>query len=171
MELLEGLLTRRSVRRYSDQPVSREDISDIIKYAMYAPSAKNCRPWHFIPTQRKEVMDGIMAVHPFSKMLQYAQWVVIVCGDKDAAASPEYMPVDCANATENLLLAAHAKGLGACWLGIYPRPERMNALHELLDMPENIVPVAAVSIGWPGRAYDEIPERFEPEKIHWNDRW
>lgn len=171
MDLLEGLLTRRSVRKYSDKPLSKETIEEILKYAMYAPSAKNQRPWHFMPTNDRQIMQGIMAVHPFSTMLAYAQWVIIVYGDKEAASTPEYMPVDCAIATQNLLLAAHGLGVGAVWLGVYPVPERVNGIRQLIPVPENIVPFAIVSLGWPGREYNDIPERFSPEKIHWNGRW
>ena len=171
MELLEGLLTRRSVRRYSDRPVSRETISDILRHAMYAPSAKNTRPWHFLPTQDRRILDGIMAAHPFAKMLAYAQWAIIVYGDSQAADTPEYLPVDCDAATQTLLLAAHGHGLGAVWLGIYPWQDRMDAIRRLVPIPDHIVPFAVVSVGYPGRDYNEQPDRFEPEKIHWDEQW
>ena len=171
MELLEGLLTRRSVRKYSDQPVPEELITEIIRYAMYAPSAKNLRPWHFMPVNDRKIMEGIMQVHPFSTMLAYAPWAIIVYGDPTAAFTPEYMPVDCAIATENLLLAAHAKGLGAVWLGVYPQQQRMDGIRELIPIPDHIVPFAVVSVGYPGRDYSTVPERFEPEKLHLGNRW
>ena len=168
MDTLECLLTRRSIRKYSDKPIPESLIEELIRYAMYAPSAKNTRPWHFVVINRREILDSIIDFHPYAKMLLQAPCAIAVCGDENEANTPEYWPVDCSIASQNLLLAAHAKELGAVWLGIYPRQERMNELSGLLGLPSHIHPLSLISLGYPEQEVSKIPERFEPAKIHFN---
>ncbi len=168
MDALTCLLTRRSVRRYSDRPVPRPVIEDVIRYAMYAPSAKNCRPWHFVVIDQRELLDAVADFHPYAKMLHTAPCAVAVCGDETQSNTPEYWPIDCAAAAQNLLLAAHAHGLGAVWLGIYPRPERMESLSELLNLPSHIHPLTLISLGYPDKEVASVPERFNPDRLHFN---
>ena len=170
MEILNGILTRRSVRKYTDAIIPQEKAEELLKYGMYAPSARNKQPWHFVLINNKETFLKIEEFHPYSKMLKHAQWGIVVCGDEQLAHTPDYVPVDCAAATQNILLAAHGMDMGAVWLGIYPRPERMAAMKELLGLPPHIYAFSLISLGYP--AQDEIkqPERFMPEKIHIN-KW
>lgn len=169
MNVLEAILSRRSIRKYIDKPVSQEDINELIKYAMYAPSAVNKQPWHFIVIDNREVLDAIMKFHPHAHMLAQAAAAILICGDEQLAHTPAYWPVDCSAATQNLLLAAHGKGLGAVWLGIYPREERIQAMKLLMQLPEHIHPFSLVSIGYHAEA-PRIANRFKPERIHWN-KW
>jgi nitroreductase len=136
---------------------------------MYAPSASNRQPWHFVLTDNREIFGKIMEVHPHATMLAQAQWAIVVCGDEKTALSPEYWPVDCSAATQNILLAAHGMGYGAVWLGIYPRTERMAALKTLLELPAHIHAFSVVSVGVPAQETG-IPERFHSDRIH-IDRW
>ena len=167
METYEAILTRRSIREYTGQKVSDELIEKLIKAAMYAPSARNYQPWHFIVITDREILNKIPGVHPYADMLNNAPLAILICGDTHLEKSEGYIAIDCAAATQNLLLAAHSSGLGAVWLGVYPREERMKGLIELFELPDNIVPVSLVSIGYP--AEEKIAEnRFHTNRIHRN---
>jgi len=169
MEILEGILTRRSIRKYSDEPISREKMEELIRYGMYAPSARNCQPWHFVLLNDRDIFLKIEAFHPYTQMLKHAQWGIVVCGDEQLAHTPDYWPVDCAAVTENILLAAHGMGYGAVWLGIYPRQERVAAMKDLLGLPPHIHAFSVISVGYPDQVLP-LPERFHPERIHLN-KW
>lgn len=170
MELFEGLLTRRSVRKYTGEKISDRDIDLIIKAGMYAPSANNKRPWHFIIVDDREVLNKIMIVHPYASMLKDASHAIVVCGDLKRQNAPGYYLLDCSAAIQNVLLAAHALGYGAVWLGVEPREERIKAVSEILFLPVDIRPVAIISVGMPSEKVTPIPQRYEPEKIRKN-RW
>lgn len=170
MELYEGLITRRSIRNYTGERIDEAKIQAIVKAGMYAPSARNKRPWHFIIIDDKEVLKKIMKVHPYASMLANASFAIAVCGDEKLENGPGYYKLDCSAATQNILLAAHSMDLGAVWLGVEPRGERIKAVSSILGLPEHTHPLSIVSIGVPVKIPKEIPERFEPEKIrrnHW----
>ena len=171
MEILNGIITRRSIRKYTDSVIPQEKVEELVKYGMYAPSARNCQPWHFVVINDKELFLKIEEFHPYSKMLKHAQWGIVVCGDEQLAHTPEYCPVDCSAATQNILLAAHGMGYGAVWLGIYPRPERMSAMKLLLNLPQHINAFSLISVGCPEQQHiPQQTERFKPERIHIN-KW
>ena len=169
MEILNGIITRRSIRKYTNEPISQEKAEELISYGMFAPSARNRQPWHFVLLNDKEKFLKIEEFQPHTKMLKDAQWGIVVCGDENLAHTPEYWPVDCAAATENILLAAHGMGFGAVWLGIYPRPERVAAMKELLELPPHIHAFSIIAVGCPDQQIPQ-PERFKPERIHIN-KW
>jgi len=169
MEILNGILSRRSIRKYTDEVIPQEKMEELLRYGMYAPSARNCQPWHFVLMNDRELFPKIEAFHPHTKMLKHAQWGIAVCGDDELAHTPEYWPVDCSAATQNILLAAHAMGYGAVWLGIYPRPERIAAMKELLSLPPHVHAFSIVAVGCPAQEV-ALPERFHPERIHLN-KW
>ena len=169
MEILDGILTRRSIRKYSDAVITQEKVEELLKYGMYAPSARNKQPWHFVLLNDKDTFLKIEAFHPYAKMLKHAQWGIVVCGDEQLAHTPEYVPVDCAAATQNILLAAHGMGYGTVWLGIYPRPERIAAMKDLLELPPHVYAFSLISLGCPDQEITQ-PERFQPERIHLN-KW
>ena len=168
MELFEGIITRRSVRNYTGEKIGEEKIELVLKAGMYAPSARNCRPWHFIVIDNREVLNRIMAVHPYSSMLKDASHAIAVCGDTEAENGPGYHRLDCSAATQNILLAAHSLGLGAVWLGVTPREERIKAISEILSLPSHVIPVSIVSLGVPSKNLPPIPDRFEKSKIRRN---
>lgn len=168
MKALDCLLTRRSIRKYSDKPVTGEQIQTLLKYAMYAPSAVNTQPWQFVAINDKTIFKAIRAAHPYSQMLDQAAWAILVCGDETLEHAPGYLPMDCSAATQNLLLAAHAMGFGAVWMGIYPETGRIKALRDAVKLPETIQPMTLVAIGYPAEVKKKIPDRFKPERIHWN---
>ena len=167
MDLLEAIFTRRSIRNYSGEEVTQDEIQTILKAAMFAPSANNQQPWHFLIIDDNDIMDKIIQIHPYAKMLSGASYAVLICGDESLELSKGYWAVDCAAATQNLLLAAHGIGLGAVWLGVHPREERKSGIKKLFNLPDHIQPFALVSIGKPGEE-KTVPERFKPERIHLN---
>ena len=167
--VIKAIIERRSIRRYSGKPVDKREINLLLKSAMYAPSARNQQPWHFIVIDDRVLLGRIMKVHPYASMLSGASAAVLVCGDDTLELSKGYWSVDCAAATQNLLLAAHALGIGAVWLGVYPRQERQDGIGEIFELPAHVHPFSLVSLGYPGENID-IPERFRPERIRWN-RW
>ncbi|MBD3286499.1 nitroreductase family protein [candidate division WOR-3 bacterium] len=166
---MNAIFTRRSIRKYTGQPVSDELIQTLLRAAMAAPSAGNQQPWHFVVVADHDIMDKVTEFHPHAGMLTEAPLAILACGDPTVEKFEGRWPLDCSAATENLLLAAHAKGLGAVWLAIYPVPERIAGMRDLLGIPEQVVPFCLVSIGYP--AEEKKPEdRFNPERVH-NNKW
>lgn len=169
--VLAPIFKRRSVRKFADRPVEEEQVADLLEAAMAAPSACAADPWHFIVLFDKSLRRRVAEVLPYGKMLEPAGVGVIVCGDLEKAHGRElsYLLQDCSAAIENLLLAASMLGLGAVWLGVHPRPERIDRIREIFSLPPNIVPVGAIAVGWP----DERPlarTRYRPEAVH-TDKW
>jgi len=169
MDALEAILGRRSIRRYTESSVSDEAVETIMRAAMAAPSANDNQPWRFIIINKREILDAIPAFHQYSAMLKQAPLAILVCGDKTAVSHSGYLYLDCSAATQNMLLAVHALGLGAVWLGIYPREQRVAGIRNLLRLPDNLEPVALVSIGHPAE-HKPPSQRFDKEKIRYN-RW
>ena len=169
MDAMEAIFTRRSIRAYTDQPVAEELIEDLLKAATAAPSAGNQQPWHFVVIDDRTTLDAIPEYHAYSAMLKGAPAAIVVCSDGGREGMGAYWPQDCSAATQNLLLAAHVKGLGAVWLGVYPRQERQDDIRGIFDLPAHVHPFALVSLGYPGEE-KKIPDRFKPERIHWN-KW
>lgn len=167
MEIIEGIITRRSIRKYTSQKISDEQVQVLLKAGMYAPSARNQQPWHFIVINKREILNKIAGIHPYAKMLTEVRLAILVCGDEALELSSGYWVVDCSAATQNILLAAHGLGLGSVWLGLHPREERKQAVRELFKLPANIQPLSLISIGYPNES-KEIPDRFKPERIHFN---
>lgn len=169
MELWEAIITRRSIRKFKSTPIPSELIEKLLRAGMQAPSARNKQPWHFVIVTERDLLDKISVVHPYAYMLKEAPLGILICGDKNLEITVEYIVQDCSAATQNMLLAAHDFGLGAVWLGIYPREPRIKALRKLLNLPENIIPISMIAVGYP----DEIksPEdRFKPDRVHYN-KW
>jgi nitroreductase len=165
MDALDALFTRRSIRKYTDDPVAEEDLKTILEAGMNAPSANNRQPWHFVVVDDREKLNGIMAVHPYSKMLRQAPMALVVCGDTTVSSS--YWQQDCAAATENILLAARALELGTVWLGVYPNEDRVAGISALFDLPDTIKPLCVIALGHPAEDKGRV-DRYEADKIHRN---
>ncbi|MFW6377686.1 MAG: nitroreductase family protein [bacterium] len=169
---MESIFTRRSIRKYTDKDINDEKLKSLLKAGMAAPSARNEQPWHFIVIREREKLNKITSIHPYSGMLKGAPLAILVCGDKrvlpdNAEEDFGYLIVDCSAATQNILLQAESEGLGAVWLGIYPRKERMDGLKELFSLPEHIVPVSLISVGYPAEK-KPVNDRYLEERIHYN---
>jgi nitroreductase len=169
MDIIELLTTRRSIRKYTAKEIREEIVEELLRAAMYAPSAGNQQPWHFVVLRNKAMFRKINEFHPYSAMLQEANLAILVCADTTIETKRGYWPLDCSAATENILIAAHGLGLGAVWLGIYPRPDRQDGMKKLLRLPDNISPFSLVSIGYPAEQ-KALPNRFVPERIHY-EKW
>ncbi len=167
MKKIDSILDRRSIRRFTDQKIDDDSIKSILTAAMYAPSAVNLQPWHFVVIDQWPMMEKIMEVHPHARMLRTASHAVVVCGDMHLQHADGYWVVDCGAATQNLLLAAHSLGLGSCWVGIHPREERKTAFSKLLSLPTHVLPFALVALGFPEEKKPR-PHRFHPEKVKHN---
>lgn len=178
MDLLEGILTRRSIRQFdTSKDISKDDLQEIIKAAQYAPSAHNKQPWEFLVITDKVKMAELRHVQPWTSFAKEASAVILVCGNTDEAFSRHkedeswnYSDIDCSLATQNLLLAAHAKGIGSCFCGAAPMPKVIAGLQEMFALPDNIRPLSIVILGYPKEGPKQPTDRFKPEKIHW-DRW
>lgn len=166
---IENIMTRTSIRQFKAQPVEQDKVDILLKAAMAAPSALNLQPWHFIVINDKETIALLSGKQPTSAPLMIA-----VCGDTDktmlpdgSTKLPDFWVEDVSAATENLLLAAHALGLGAVWTGVYPAMDRTAEVANVLNCPQNIVPLAVVRVGYP----DESPEpknKFKEDNISYN---
>ena len=165
---LQFIFSRRSIRRYQDRPVPEETLTDLLEAAMAAPSAVAKDPWNFIVVRERETLDRIADLLPHGKMLRTAPAAIVVCGDIDRAhdGMESYMLQDCSAAIENILLAAAALGLGSCWLGVHPRPERMEGLRKLFSLPANIIPVSGIALGWPEEGKDPRT-RYRAGAVHY----
>jgi nitroreductase len=166
-DLIQTILARRSIRRYTSEPVSEESIQTLLEAAMAAPSASNRKPWQFVVLTARETMDTLAEAHPHGKMLFDAPLCISVCGD--LTVMERYWVQDCSAATENLLLAAVALGLGAVWLGVYPRDERVAAVRQLLGLPDHITPLNLIAIGHPGEK-KEPRTQYDETRVH-RERW
>jgi len=147
MEALEAIHTRRSIRKYQDKPVPDELIQRILAAAMSAPSANNTQPWHFVVITDREVLAQIPKVNPNATMATDAPLAILVCGDVTLAMAPGYWVVDCSAAVENLLLAAHAVGLGAVWMTGPMQAKR--EIEKALKVPPEMDVVAFIPVGYP----------------------
>jgi nitroreductase len=169
MELFDTILTRRSIRKYTTQKIERDLVDKIIIAGMHAPSAVNKQPWHFIVFEERKTMNEIMTVHQHSQMLAEAQTAILICYDENLQHDEGYGAVDCSNATQNMLLAAHALGLGACWIGIFPRSNRMESMQAIFNLPANVKTFALIALGYPAEKKLRS-ERYKPERVHY-EKW
>ena len=166
MQTYETILARRSVRRFTDQPIEDEIINRLLSCAMAGPSACNYRPWAFYVVKNAEKREALRHVSRFSNLESTLN--IIVAGDLSRSitrADNDFWIQDCAAATENILLAATDAGLGACWCGLYPMAAAVNKVRAALDLPETIVPMALIHLGYPA----ETPEprtQYDPERVH-----
>ncbi len=166
---MDAILSRRSIRKYTKEPVTGLLAKELLEAAMSAPSAGNEQPWHFIVINDRRTLDDIPKYHPYSQMIREAPLAILVCGDLQLDKHDGMWIQGCSAATENLLIAAHAKELGAVWLGVYPRQERMTGLRKLLSIPEHVIPFSLIPIGYPAERKPEA-NRYDVSRVHEN-RW
>jgi nitroreductase len=167
MDAMTALYTRKSIRLYTSKQVPQDMVKEILSAAMSAPSAGNERPWHFMVLTNRAVLDEIPKIHPYAAMIKQANLAILVCGDVSLEKYKGYWPLDCSAATQNILIAAHAKGLGAVWCGVYPSEDRVLNLKKMFSLPENIVPFSLIPIGFPGEE-KKAGDRFDSSRVHEN---
>jgi nitroreductase len=170
-EKLGFIFGRRSIRLYSAGVVSEAAVQKLLEAAMAAPSAAAKDPWRFVVVRDRRTLTEIAAALPNGQMIAGAALGIAVCGDLQAAHDQQlsYLLQDCSAAIENLLLCAHILGLGACWLGVHPREQRVNSIKQILSLPASVVPVACIAIGHPAEAKDPRT-RFKRDCVHL-ERW
>lgn len=169
--VIENIMTRTSIRQFTDQPIAKDTLDLIVRAGMAAPSAVNAQPWAYIVVTEKEMLDSLNVKHSHAN-LKTATAAIIVCGNLEKAMQgpgQEYWVQDCSAATENILLAAHAYGLGAVWCGVYPIEERVKDVSEVLELPEYIIPLNIITMGYPAEN-PEPKDKFKSENIHYQ-KW
>lgn len=164
-----NIMTRTSVRQYTDRPISADTLETLLKAGMAAPTAVNKQPWAFVVTTGRDALDSLATLQP---RLKTAAAAITVCGDMTRAIEGEgrdFWVQDCSAATENILLAAHALGLGAVWTGVYPIAERVGNVSRALALPDSVVPMCIIAVGYP-IADQEPKDKWDPSKVHYQ-RW
>lgn len=170
-ETIDVIFQRKSVRNYIDKEVSKENIELLMRAGMAAPTAMDSRPWAFIAITDKEVLKKL-AVMPYCGMLNNASAAIMVCGDSSKfikGPMQDFWMQDCSAATQNILLAAEDMDLGAVWLGGYPAEARMNMMRDVLGIPQNIIPLSLISIGYPAGT-EKPKDKYNEKNIHW-EKW
>ncbi len=173
MDALENILTRRSIRRFEDRPIPPDTVRRLLDALYASPSAMDARPWHFVVADDRAALRRLERELPHCEMLREAPLGILVCGDPSLERAPGFWPQDCSAATQNLLLAAHALGLGAVWVGLYPMETRMEAVRRAFGVPPPVVPFALAAIGHPAERPPR-EDRFDAQKLHhnqWGRRW
>ncbi len=169
MDTIHALLTRRSIRKYTDRKVTDSQIETLLRAAMHAPSAFNRQPWEFIVIDSKTRLAELDAVISHADMIKDASAAILVLGDKKAEPSLEFIIQNNSAVTQNILLAAHALGLGAVWIAVYPLQEAMDVVMKFFNLPDHLYPVSLIPIGFPAENFPE-EDRYNPERVHLN-RW
>lgn len=162
--VLENIAARKSVRKYLKKEVEEEKITAMLKAGMAAPSGMDRRPWEFVVVTDRAALDSMAAGLPYAKMLTQAPMAIVVCGDSTRSS---YWYVDCSAVTQNILLAAEALGLGAVWTAAYPYEGRIGIVRKYTNMPEQIVPLCIIPVGYPDGP-QKAKDKYDESKIHRN---
>lgn len=173
MEAIQAIMTRVSTRQFTDQPIPEDVLQTILKAGMAGPSAVNARPWCFIVVRDRDMLNRMADVNGrAAEPLRRAAMGVLVCGDLSRAfdRAPDYWIVDGSIAAQNMLLAAHALGVGSVWLGTWPQEEKVQGQAKLFGLPEHIVPHSILAFGYPAGDLKVQPERCEEDRVHY-EKW
>lgn len=168
--VLDNIATRTSIRDYEARPVEKEKIEKMLRAAMAAPTAMNKQPWHFVVVDQRNVLDALAGTNPYAKMLKKAPLAIVVCGNTDKmieGGGRDFWIQDASAATENLLLAAHAMGLGAVWTGAYPSEERCISINKVLSLSDNLIPLNMIVVGYPSE-HPQPKQKFKEENVSYN---
>ena len=171
-DALSVIHSRKSVRQYTGEKVTRDDLLTLLKAAMAAPTARNKQPWVFVPVTDNATLLKLAQGLPYTKMIVKAGACIVVCGDMSKAlsgAEREFWVQDCSAASENILLAAESLGLGAVWSGMYPLQERVDHVRAVLGLPDAIIPLNVIAIGHPA-GVEKPQNKFDEANIHW-EKW
>lgn len=168
MDAIQAILTRYSARHFRKKEVAPELVQEVLRAAMQAPSAADEQPWHFIVINDEFLLGRIPSLHPYAAMAGEAPVAILVCAEPEREKHAGMWVQDCSAATQNILLAAHAHGLGSVWVGVYPREERMEPLRKLLHIPERITPFALVPLGYADQVPAVREDRFDEDRVRFN---
>lgn len=164
-QTLETIFNRKSVRKYTTQPVGKDKLEMLVRAGMAAPSSKDRRPWEFIIVTDRELLDTLGNGLPLARMLKETQQAIVVCGDTVKSSNAWFL--DCSAAAQNILLAAQSMGLGGVWTAAFPYPDRMKIIQETLKLPDNILPLTIIPIGYP-EGQEKPKDKFNAKQIHYN---
>lgn len=164
--MLKEIFDRRSVRSYTDEPVTREQLTELLRAAMNAPTAVNKQEWRFVVLTDREKIDRVTQLQPYCKMMLQAQAAIIVSADLTQAHKEGFAYLDCGAAIENLLLEAVHQGLGACWCGLAPMEDVAKAVQEAYGIPEHQLPMGVIAIGHPTAVPPRV-DQYDESKVTW----
>ena len=167
---IETIMTRTSIRSFTDRAVSADTVEMLLRAGMAAPTAVNLQPWHFVVVNDRAKIDELGGNGRQSQMWHESPLVIVVCGNMEKAmegVGQAFWVQDCSAATENILLAAHALGLGAVWTGCYPIEDRVANISQVLGLPEHIVPLCAIVMGYPNES-PQPKDKWKPENVSYN---
>lgn len=162
---LETIFNRKSVRKYTERPVEKEKLETLVRAGMAAPSSRDRRPWEFVIVTDRDLLDKMGDGLPLARMLKETKQAIIVCGD--TVKSENAWQLDCSAAAQNILLAAESMGLGAVWTAAYPYPERMKIIQDALQLPEHILPLTVIPLGYP-TGIEKPKDKYNKKQIHYN---
>ncbi len=165
MEMMEGIKMRRSIKKFMPKEVEMEKIEHLLHAAMQAPSSINEQPWEFLVIRDKEVLEKLSHLDAHAEMIAAANCAIIVMGNMNDVKDKKMWELDCAAATENILLETVEEGLGATWVGLYKDKQRMKFVHKLFGLPKEIVPFAVLPIGYPAETASYV-DRYNENKVH-----
>ncbi len=171
-ETLNTIFSRKSVRHFTNENVTKEQLELIVKAGMAAPTAVNMQPWSFIIVTDRELLNKLAEQLPYAKMLYQASKAIVVCTVPEWSVKEhpvEYSVIDCSAATQNILLAVESMGLGAVWTAVYPREDRIKSVRKILSIPEEIIPLNVIPVGYP-TGEDKPKDKWKPERLHW-EKW
>ncbi|MCX7909163.1 MAG: nitroreductase family protein [Ignavibacteria bacterium] len=171
MDALDAIFQRKSVRNFTGEEVPKEKLELLLRAGMAAPSAVNMQPWEFILVTNKETLQSMADNLPYAKMMSKASACILVCAIPELAHRKlkDYAIIDCSCASQNILIAAEALGLGAVWTAVFPNIDRIEFVRKLLGVPKDVIPLNAIAIGIP-TGEDQPKDKYKPEKIHY-EKW
>ncbi len=168
MDFLDVVSTRRSIRSFISDPISRDEIELLCQAGCMAPSACNLQPWDFVVVTRRKTLDEIAERHPHAKFAKEAPLAIVVCGTPNPTTG-EFWIQDCAAATQNILLAARNLGIASCWCGLHPVKERAEILRDIVKVPEGTIPLSLIILGRSEKRFSDA-QRYKLDKVHY-ERW
>ncbi len=166
---MKEIFSRRSIRRFTDEPLSDAHLEKLLRAAMNAPSACNEQPWEFVVIKNRDIFKKIRTFQRFSAPLDTAACAIVVCGDTTRQRFDGFWMQDCSAATENLLLEAEYLGLGAVWMGLHPIKHWTDKMSALLNLPEKVIPLGIIAVGHPAE-HPAPADRYQPDRVHF-DQW
>lgn len=169
MNTMDTIFTRRSIRKYTDKDLNKEQIQALLKAGFQAPTASNLMPTHFVVIEDPKILEQISDANEYAHMVKNAKCAIVVCGDTKSQEVVGYLIADCSAATQNILLLAHSMGLGAVWCGLYPDEDYSIPLGKIINLPDHVLPVSIVAIGYPNRT-KKVIDRYDALRIH-NSNW
>jgi len=169
MKVSDCIITRRSIRKFTNQQIEKEQVEQILKAAMYAPTANNQQTFEFVLINDDKVLAELAKIQAFETIIQTAKTVILVCHNSTKVKSQGFWIQDLAASTQNMLLQATDLGLGSVWIGIYERKIKEDLIRDFFKLPETIIPFSMVALGYADEK-KETPERFDEGKIHLN-KW